>query len=206
MKYKSWQSGFTLLELLIALTLLSMVLVILYSGLHFGMRSWDSGEARAEANNKVRVVHEFIRRHLRQAVDVYRNDSSDGRVIYFTGESDHIGWVAPMLEYLGLGGLYYIQLDRVVDQGTDDGILRIRWYPYRLDNETDVIDSADAKETLLLSGVETFKLEYFGAEEPDDEPQWQDSWPSKLFRPSLVRLKIELADASWPDLTVAVAN
>ena len=37
------------------------------------------------------------------------------------------------------------------------------------------------------------------------DPQWQDNWESKIVRPSLVRLKIALTDAPWPDLAVAVA-
>ena len=50
------QAGFTLLELVVAITLMGLVLVMLYSGLRAGLNGWDSGEARAEATNRLRLV------------------------------------------------------------------------------------------------------------------------------------------------------
>ena len=39
------QTGFTLLELVVAITLMGVVLVLLYSGLRLGLNGWDGGEA-----------------------------------------------------------------------------------------------------------------------------------------------------------------
>lgn len=202
-RYRS-QNGFTLLEILIAMTLMSMVLVMVYAGLNFAMRSWDAGEERAERINKVRVVQEFIRRQLRQAAAVYREDGRRGRVLYFDGQVERIGWVAPMLEYLDLGGLYYVQLDVIDDR--DKGKLRVRWFPYRPDNEDDVIEGDEARETVLLEGVSGMRLSYYGAEEADDEPDWRDTWENSQERPDLVRLDLVLSEAEWPSLVVAVAQ
>ena len=153
-------AGFTLLELLIAMTLLGLVLVMLYSGFNIGLRSWDKGEAVAEQLNQIRLTQEFLRRQLRQSVTVFRTDAREGRKIYFTGEPLQIGWVAPMLRYLGLGGLYYLQLEWV--KNTESGQLVLRWIPYNPTDEDDLIDDDDVEQTVLLDGVEDFRLEYFG--------------------------------------------
>ena len=47
------QSGFTLLELVVAITLMGLVLVMLYSGLRLGLTSWDNGEQRAETQRSL---------------------------------------------------------------------------------------------------------------------------------------------------------
>ncbi|MCB1809457.1 MAG: prepilin-type N-terminal cleavage/methylation domain-containing protein, partial [Candidatus Competibacteraceae bacterium] len=61
------QSGFTLLEMLIAMVLLGMVLVVIYGGLNTSMKSWDKGNERAELINELRLVQEFLRTQLRQS-------------------------------------------------------------------------------------------------------------------------------------------
>ncbi len=112
------QTGFTLLELLIAMALMSLVLVMLYGGLRLGMRSWDAGEQRAESVNEVRLIEDFIRRQLRQSMTVYREDPEQGQAVVFEGQADSLTFVAPLLSYLGMGGLYVIQFDVVQNQGT----------------------------------------------------------------------------------------
>ena len=200
----SKQHGFTLLELLIAMTLLGMLLVMLYSGFNVGIRGWDKGEEAVDRLNELRLTQEFLRRHLRQSVTVFRNDERDGRVLYFSGESDKIGWITPMLRYLGLGGLYYLELDLV--ENDDDGQLRLRWFPYNPSDPEDVIDGDDAEQTILLHGVSDLKIDYFGSAEPDDDPDWHEHWENLQERPTLIRLSLNLKDNAWPDLIVAIVN
>ena len=197
-------AGFTLLELLIAMALLGILLVMLYSGFNVGIKSWDKGEAHADKLNEIRIAQEFLRRQLRQSVTVFRNDAVTGRALYFTGESDRIGWVAPMLRYLGLGGLYYLELDHVA--GGDAGQLRIRWYPYNPGNEDTVLDSDDSEQTILLAGVTEFEVEYFGADERGADPVWTSQWENLQQRPELIKVSVSLADNSWPELIIPVLN
>jgi len=199
------QAGFTLLELLIAMVLLGLVLAVIYGGLNTGMKSWDKGNERAEQINQLRLVQEFVRTQLRQSVTVYRNDSTDGRVIYFDGQSEQIGWVAPMLTYLGRGGLYFVQLDTV--ETADDTVLRMRWHPYHPEDPEDGPEDPNSiEETVLLPQIEQFEIRYFGAEEVTEEPDWYERWESKLERPQLVRIEWRVPGIDWPPLIVALAN
>ena len=200
------QNGFTLLELLIAMTLLGMLLVVLYGGFNIGIKSWDKGEAHADKLNEIRIAQEFLRTQLRQSVTVFRTDAVTGRELYFIGESDRIGWVAPMLRYLGMGGLYYLELDHVGDGTVDAGELRIRWYPYSPGNEDNVIDGDDSEQTVLLAGVTEFEVEYFGADEPGEDPYWTSQWVNLQQRPELIKVNVSLADNAWPELIIPVLN
>lgn len=191
------QAGFTLLELVVAITLMGLVLVMLYSGLRVGLSGWDSGEARAEATNRLRLVEEFLRRQLAQSMEVYQINDRQERVVAFTGRADRIEFVAPMLAQLGQGGLYRVWIE------TDDGRLWIRWRPYLPADP----NAGEERETALLEGVSGIEWAYFGAERDDDpRTEWRSDWASPTRRPLLVRLNLTLQDQPWPDLVVALSG
>ncbi|MEE4379661.1 MAG: prepilin-type N-terminal cleavage/methylation domain-containing protein [Candidatus Competibacteraceae bacterium] len=196
-------NGFTLLELLIAMSLMGIVLVMVYGGLRFGMRSWESGEQHAVRLNDIQLAQDFIRRQLRQSVSVFRNDQQEGRrVIVFDGDTQSLGIVTPMLEYLGQGGLYVMRIDRVEAEGV--GHLRLRWHPYR-PNEEDEREK-EAQETIILDDVSRIEWAYYGFEQDAQEPSWFDRWDNDQQRPLLVRLSWAMQDQVWPDLLVPLTD
>ena len=191
------QAGFTLLELVVAITLMGLVLVVLYSGLRLGMNGWDSGEQRAEATNRLRLVQEFLRRQLAQSMTVYQTNDQQDRIAVFAGQANAIEFVAPMLAQLGQGGLYRVRVE------ANDGRLWIRWQPYLPADPS----AGEERETELLDGVSAVEWAYFGPEGDDDsQPQWRSDWTSPTRRPVLVRLNLTLRGEPWPDLVVALTE
>ena len=200
------QAGFTLLELLIALTLMGLLLAMLYGGLHIGNRSWNAGEQRAEQFNELRIVHDFIRRQIRQSLALF-HITEDGRVLAFTGETERLRIVTPMLQHLGRGGLYFVEFDVVASDPGD--LLRMRWQPFhpgREDGERLGDDSEEPEDTILLSGVEDVKWSYFGQVSVGEDPEWSDKWENLTQLPMLLRLNLNIRGEPWPDLVVRVFN
>jgi len=195
--------GFTLIELVIAITLMGLVLVALYSGLRLGLNSWDSGEQRAEAVNRLRATQEFLRRQLAQSMTVFQIRDQQEQIVVFTGQTDRIEFIAPMLTHLGQGGLYRIRVE------ASDGRLWLRWRAYTRDDA----EAGVEQETVLLNNVSAVEWGYFGPE-PDDPsgqpsprpPRWYSEWPSGQRRPQLVRLNLNLNGAPWPDLVAALVE
>ncbi|HRX69566.1 MAG: prepilin-type N-terminal cleavage/methylation domain-containing protein [Candidatus Competibacteraceae bacterium] len=196
------QTGFTLLELVVAITLMGLVLVVLYSGLRLGLNGWESGERRAEATNRLRLTQEFLRRQLMQSITVRQITEERKSVVVFTGQPDKIEFVAPMLTQLGQGGLYRVRVE------ASDHRLWIRWRPYLSDNSGADRGSDVDKETVLLEGVTGIEWAYFGTERNYDPepPRWRSEWTSSEQRPQLVRLNLSLTGESWPDLVVALTE
>ncbi|MDS4040701.1 MAG: prepilin-type N-terminal cleavage/methylation domain-containing protein [Candidatus Competibacter sp.] len=194
------QTGFTLLELVVAITLMGLVLLVLYSGLRLGLNGWDSGERRAEASNRLRSVQEFLRRQLAQSMTVYQTQANEKRkkIVVFAGEATAVEFVAPMLVHLGQGGLYRVRVE------TADSQMRVRWRPYLPGDST----AGEERETVLLEGVSDVEWAYFGSERDDDQdpPRWRSEWANQERRPLLVRLNLILQGESWPDLVVALAE
>ncbi|MBL8525338.1 MAG: prepilin-type N-terminal cleavage/methylation domain-containing protein, partial [Betaproteobacteria bacterium] len=63
-------AGFTLLELLVGLTLLGVLMILVYSALNMGLRAWDTGDARAAEAAHQRIVQTFLRREMEQIFPV----------------------------------------------------------------------------------------------------------------------------------------
>ena len=59
--------GFTLLELLVAITLLGLLMAALLGGLRLGARVWETGEDRLDASARIQVVQDFLRQRLAEA-------------------------------------------------------------------------------------------------------------------------------------------
>jgi len=196
-------TGFTLIELVVAITLMGLVLVALYSGLQLGLNSSESGEQRAETINRLRSVQEFLRRQLAQSMTVYQINDQQQQIAVFAGRPDRIEFVAPMLTHLGQGGLYRVRVE------TGDGRLKLRWRIYVRDDP----EAGEERETVLLDKVSTVEWAYFGPE-PDDEsgqkpqnpPRWRSEWSNGKRRPLLVRLNLNLDGEPWPDLVVALVE
>lgn len=193
------QAGFTLLELIVAITLMGLVLVVLYSGLRLGLNSWDGGEQRAEATNRVRLAQEFLRRQLMQSITAYHVNERQERVVVFAGRPDGIEFVAPMLAQLGQGGLYRVRIDAA------DGRLWIHWRPYLPADP----EAGGERETTLLEGVSDVEWAYFGPDQeqqPESPPRWRTDWTNTQQRPQLVRLNLHLQGEPWPDLVAALPD
>src|SRR5579864_2460479 len=60
-------AGFTLLELLISLTLLAVLSAILFGGLRFGTRAWERSEVMASETDEIAIAQNFLRRQLSDA-------------------------------------------------------------------------------------------------------------------------------------------
>ena len=59
--------GFTLIELVVALTLLALMSTVLFGALGFAGRSWEGGEAKAEQVGSMRLAEGFLRSQLESA-------------------------------------------------------------------------------------------------------------------------------------------
>jgi general secretion pathway protein J len=89
--------GFTLIEVMVALTLLGLITTLLASGTGLGLDIAGRGSARAEAVRMARIERDVFRSQLQGALPFhYRTQDGDNRIdhIAFEGESDHIRFVS----------------------------------------------------------------------------------------------------------------
>src|SRR5690606_25228401 len=99
------QRGFTLLEILLATTLLAAGLALGFATLRAATATVDRGEALADRTERMRAVEGFLRRRLASATPIaFAIEDDTGRMIRFIGEPDRVRFVADLPNYLGRGG------------------------------------------------------------------------------------------------------
>lgn len=86
--------GFTLLELVIALSIVAALLVILVGGLRVGLAAWRQGEDRAEVHQHLRSLAELLSRSLAGTFPYQMPPPSGGKpVVQFQGEEGRLSFV-----------------------------------------------------------------------------------------------------------------
>lgn len=195
--------GFTLVEVLVGLTLLGFVLVMIFSALYSTSRSWTAGDRQAQANDDFRLILSFVRREFNETVPIFYRNGNSNHVI-FRGDRKSVDFVSRLPAHRGGAGLYLVSLgvDRD-DKGK--GALIFHYQPLNPDI-TLYQKGEGSKSQLLIKDVSAINLAYYGREKPDDEPAWHDNWQDKDRLPTLIRLGITAADSgvNWPDLFMAI--
>lgn len=200
--------GFTLVELLVALTLVGLISVALLGGLRFGTRAWEAGDKRSAALAEVEVVHALLRRQIaqahmpQQAGKRARGEAPEPK--FFAGSDEWLRFVAPLPAHIGLGGLYIFELSaKESDEG--DGLV-LAWRLYRPDEETELSDDDEHEERLLIEGIDGLEIAYFGLIGNEQEPRWVERWDEPARLPHLVAVRLAFAPEDsrrWPEMMVA---
>jgi general secretion pathway protein J len=193
-------AGFTLLELLVAITLLGLLMVVLLGGLRLGARAWEVTETRLDDSARMQVVQDFVRQRLAQALPWWAIDESGRQWLLFHGEPDRLEFVAQLPEHLG-GGFHEFALLLDASGATRD--LVVRWRRIAAPDEAAAGDVPFQK--VLLPDVEDLDFAYFGTPGADQPAGWLDRWSDLDGLPTLLRMTVRFAPEdprSWPELIV----
>ena len=200
-------SGFTLLELLIAITLLGLIAVLLAGGVRLGARVWETADEHAEALAQLEVVQGFLRRQLSQTYPLRLVDADSRSHSAFQGGPETLQFAVLAPPQFGFGGFYLLAIDLTeTAEGRQLRLTARQYHPEMIERP----EAGEVRETVLLDRVAAVEFSYFGAPVPDEPPFWQEHWGGEGERaselPALVRLRLafERDDGRyWPELVVA---
>lgn len=198
-------AGFTLVELLLAITLMSILLGLTYTGLRAATKSSQRGEVLLAAGGELRASHQFIRRQLNQMLPLSfaETDEVQPLRIVFQGDASYIRYVAPMPGYLGSGGPQ-VQLIEIVNDGNGGSIVQFRHALLQGFTEDYLYER---EPVILLEGVNSAGFEFLGEDEEGELTGWMASWDTEEILPVAVRLDLEFSEElnlRWPDLAAGV--
>lgn len=192
--------GFTLLELLIAITLLGLIMASLFGGLRLAARSWDAGEARVDRATHLRAVTRFLKNEL-NSIYPMRWKKATTPALAFVGEKDSIQFIGQLPDHFGVGGLRLISFSMESKDKTQTLIMK------SAPRHTDDVDFSSleaAEKTTLMEDVEVMEISYFGAETLEAEPKWYPRWQDPQRLPALIKVSLKpRASANWPELVIA---
>lgn len=193
--------GFTLLEVLVALTLTSLLVVALFGGFRAGIRSWQTVERHTAQVEEPRQLSSLLYRHLGQMVPAAFGEQEGGwHDPAFFGEAERVRYVAPLA--MSASGLPYV-FELVSNQRGMPGVWA-RFAPYQEGKSADAL-LADA-EFLQISKSLGVTFGYYGVGDDANEiPRWSTTYKSDQL-PRLVSLQISGGQRAWPTMTFAVTQ
>jgi len=204
MKTATSQSGFSLIEVLLAITLVAMIMALAWGGFVASERATRSGEVLIEQTNQLRITHQFVRRQLSlaQSLIMEEGEDADALQVRFIGDRDYVRFVAPMPGYLSYGGSYVQEL-RIEPNGERQALV----YYYAMLNgyEPGEIEATDG--IVLLADVADGSFAYLGMDPEDQEPFWENFWEQTDSMPLAVSLNMDLDRGNgltWPELLAPV--
>lgn len=195
--------GFTLLETVVALTLLAVMLGMLFAGLRMGARAWEAGTGRGDRADQVLLAYSFLRKELSAAFPWRFKDPMTVRLA-FAGEREALRFVSMRPADLGGGGLAFVAFSFEPGTGAQKAgrLVMRRALADSAHGDFAAVDGAE--KFALLDGVSAARFEYFGAENDSANPAWSDRWDFPARMPSHVRLRIELGEEKLPEMVVAL--
>lgn len=189
--------GFTLVEVILALSLTALIMLALISALATFGKTASSLEARFERSDDVRLVSEFLRATLGRAIEDYKvRQPGDSPRVMFEGNAAELRWVGVMPARHGVGGVHNFRLFAFED--AFGPALALQYQPFV--GEGAMPDWSGVEPRVLVERLAGFEIAYFGR----DADAWTNAWEDPEAVPALVRLGISVGEDAWPEVLVRI--
>jgi general secretion pathway protein J len=190
--------GFTLIEVVVALTLFSLIMVATVTAFRTLASTQIAADRVTTRNDEMRAVSTFLRDAFESAVlgsNRSRTSAGGSRAerSVFELSAESLIWRTALLFGESAGGAYVVRVAREADE------LVLRWQQMGVYGELAPWSSVPSRT--LVRGLQEFSVAY--------RPQYGDPWladqtPSQT--PRWVRLRLKASDRFWPDLIMQVAQ
>ncbi len=187
--------GFTLMELLISLTILAVIVGMVSGALRIGVRAWEKGEREIESSQKKRIVLDLMKRQL-MSVSPGEFPVGDDETLRLKGDGKTLEFVSerPLSSKNPYGKVF---ARYVVARDEDEGEA-LTFYEKNIallgkDFKPDDLDKDLYHE--LLAGVHRVRFEYLKGDK-DEEPEWRKEWDPEDDEGLPLAVKIDFQEDS----------
>ena len=182
--------GFTLLELLVAVSIFAVIGVMAYGGLQNVLNQQQQTALHADRLKSLQVLYQVMQRDLEQIIArSIRNEYGDV-VGPLVGGSGFNGVEFSRAGYGNPGGFLRSEIQRVAYLPDQDRLLRRSW------RVLDRAQDSQADEQVLTEHVVEFAMRFL-----DENREWQENWPPLSTQggvvtilPLAIEVKLELDD------------
>ena len=173
------QSGFTLLEMLVAVTLVAMIAVGLWAVFRISVRSWSRGTEFMDANQRHRSILGLVRKQMASMYGLVASTDPEQQgpgALVFSGTETNVQFISlNALQFQESPGLTLVSYDVEQDAGGDYALVE-REARY-LGAVTDAGNFASgSKATPIFENLSSCQLEYFDPGDANNAPQWVREW------------------------------
>lgn len=188
--------GFTLVEMIVTLTILGLVSVAMFGGVRFGTAAWRTSAAKVDVGEQIRGAQDFLRRTLTAAYPLLERPPADPTsppALSFEGERTGLRARALLVGQAGLQSLSVVTeadahglalVAELVPPGAKDGTRR----------------------EIILADLREVEFAYLSPAANGASARWEDRWTGRGRLPELIRIRVAFRASDsrvWPDLFVA---
>jgi prepilin-type N-terminal cleavage/methylation domain-containing protein len=187
--------GFTLIEVVLALSIFALIGMILYGAFSLGNNALTKSQASFDNNQRLRSLGDLLGSYIRSSYP-YRASAQD-QTIFYQGEGDSLTFISSFSLSLGGRGMAKIHIYREGDS-SKDGVLKLEEEtPVRFDDES---EQGQSNAVTLEAGVENLQISYLDPQ--SEEEKWEERWDGRerSALPRAVRLVYRTKDgkeSSW---------
>lgn len=195
--------GFTLVELVVALTILGVLSALLVNGLRVATGAWDTVEQRTTSAHQEHLTLAFLQRQLELAQPMRLFRKADQKEISFVGEPHAVRFVAPLPGHLGAGGMYWFTVELV---DSVEGKRLVVSYQLFQREEWESYGAPEKEQLVLIDGLADAEFAYLEPARDEHPARWTTAWEPQEQLPDLIRLRFadqSGAEGQRPDFFVA---
>ena len=191
------QSGFTLIELMVAMAIFALLSLLSYGGMESVIRNREQTEASLLRLNQLQLTMTKLHRDLEQISTHGATDALGGKLLNLSaGQGNDLlieftrnGWRNP-------AKIIRSHLQRVAYKLDDEQLIRMSW------SHVDRIQDDQLVETVLINDLKDVQLRFM-----DESHSWHDSWPRNndnssddlIPQPQAIEVTLQMND--WGDIT-----
>lgn len=178
--------GFTLLEVVLALSIFAIMGGILYGAFSLSHSAVEKSQASFERSQKLRSFTDLLGNYIRSAYP-YRQTIQD-TTVFFDGQEDQLTFVSALSLAMGGRGMSKI---RIGWEGAEEGEGSIQLeeeVPVRFNMSEDRDYGGVRNDVLIQERVKELRFAYLDSKSEDE--RWEERWDGreKLALPRAVRL------------------
>jgi general secretion pathway protein J len=193
------EAGFTLVEVLVALALFSLLATLLFNNVRFGLKAWQIGSSRGELLARSTVAQDALRRLIGNAYPMLIASGGNNPSIDFEGAQETMSFLGDAPVVTGGAGRF-----------------RFKLFPERKQDQTDLVissapelanpqDASMTTSSVLAADIDRVEISYSQGG-TNSQTKWSNSWSKHGELPMLVRVRVAFRSGDarlWPDLLIA---
>jgi prepilin-type N-terminal cleavage/methylation domain-containing protein len=180
-KYRFAQSeaGFTLLEMLIAVTLVAMIAVSLWAVFRVSIRSWSRGTEFIDVNQHHRSILDLVRKQIASTLGLYVQTDPQPvlpSTLYFSGTENSLRFVSlNSMRFQESPGVTLVIYEVAQDANGDFSLVEkeARYLGQITDQEA---AASQSKPTPIFNNLSSCIFKYFDAGENENSSEWVGEW------------------------------
>jgi general secretion pathway protein J len=157
------QAGFTLLELLISITIIGIIVIIISNAFRLGFRSIEMGEKTIESLERLRSSFRIISSQIYSELPI-KYDFEGQKEYYLKGDKKFLQFASNYSIFGGQRGYVLVKYTVEQDRTGKDSLYA---------SET-IIGIEDEKKVKLLSNYDEISFEYFLKDLMEEQGEWAE--------------------------------